>query len=59
MSVSLSKSDLEDPNKKYCSGVKRNPKDYSRSNFNDNKTRLLRTNLYKYFKDDKTISFCF
>lgn len=59
MSFSLSKSDSENPNKKYCFAVKRNPKGYSRSDFNDNKTRLLRPRLYKYFKDDKTISFCF
>lgn len=59
MSFSLSKSDSENLNKKYCFAVKRNPKGYSRSDFNDNKTRLLRPRLYKYFKDDKTISFCF
>lgn len=59
MSASLSRSDSEDPNKKYCFGVRRNPIGYSRSNFNDNKTRLLRPSLYNYFKDDETISFCF
>lgn len=59
MSISLSKSDSEDSNKKYCFGFKRNPKGYSRSSFNDNKARLLRPNLYKYFKADNTISFCF
>ncbi|MHC3386823.1 DUF6037 family protein [Lacticaseibacillus paracasei] len=59
MSFSLSISDSEDPKKKYCFGVKRNPKGSSRSSFNDNKTRLLRPDLYKYFKDDKTISFCY
>lgn len=59
MTASLSSSDSEDPNKIYCSGVKRNPIGCSRSNFNDNKARLLRPKLYKNFKDDKTISFCF
>lgn len=59
MFISLSKSDSEDSNKKYCFGVKMNPKDYSRSSFNDNKTRLLRPDLYEHFKGDNTINFCF
>lgn len=45
--------------KKYCFKVKRNPKSYTRSSFNDNKTRLLRPELYEHFKHDNTISFCF
>lgn len=59
MSASLSESDSENPNKKYCFGVKRNPRGYIRSQFNDNKTRLLRPDIYRRFKDDETISFCF
>lgn len=60
----LSKSDSEDPSKIYCFKLRRNPKRSDgtpgrRSIFNDNKARLLRTSLYNYFKDDKTISFCF
>lgn len=60
----LSKSDPEDPSKIYCFKLRRNPKcsngaPSQRSIFNDNKARLLRPRLYGYFKDDKTISFCF
>ncbi|CAM3080659.1 hypothetical protein SAMN04487792_1223 [Lactobacillus bombicola] len=59
MYASLSKSDSENPNKKYCFGVKMNREGHRRSSFNDNKTRLLRPNLYKYFADGKTIIFYF
>ena len=49
-------------NANYCFSVVRNGKSGTgkqkhRSIFNDNKTRLLRPDLYNYFKDDKTISF--
>lgn len=59
MILSLSKSDSEDPNKKYCYTVKRNANKGERSPFNDNKTKLLRPKLYSIFKDDSTISFCY
>lgn len=60
----LSRSDSEDPSKIYCFKLRRNPRRSNgtpsqRSMFNDNKARLLRPALYSYFKDDKTISFCF
>lgn len=46
-----------------CYAVKRNPmvngKQYHRSIFNEEKCRLLKPELYKYFKNDNTISFCF
>lgn len=59
MISSLSKSDSEDPQKIYCFTVKRNPNKKSRSLFNDNKSRLLRPNLYSKFKEESTISFCY
>lgn len=59
MISSLSKSDSEDPNKIYCTGVKRNPEGQKRSEFNSDKTKLLRENLYNSFADDTSISFCY
>ncbi|WP_437831586.1 DUF6037 family protein [Niallia taxi] len=61
---SLSQSDSENPNKRFCYKVKRNPKrkDNSlgqRSPFNDNKTRILRPELYEKLKVEKNISFCY
>lgn len=61
---SLSKSDKEDPNALYCYMVKRNGKKADgrlaqRSMNNDNKTRLLRLNLYNKYKNDTNISFCY
>lgn len=56
---SLSKSDSENPNKTYCYTVKRNPNKAQRTQFNDNKSRLLRPNLYARFKNECTISFCY
>lgn len=56
MVSSLSKSDSEDPDKVYCYTVTRKG---NRSPYNDNKTRLLRPNLYLKFKEDTTISFCY
>lgn len=53
---SLSKSDSEDPNKIYCYTVTRQG---NRSPYNDNKTKILRPNLYLKFKEDATISFCY
>lgn len=54
---SLSESDSQDPSKIYCYSVRRNPNDGKRSTFNDNKSRLLRPDLYFKFKDDRTVSF--
>jgi hypothetical protein len=64
MVYSLSQSDSENPNKLYCYKVKRNPKrkDNSlgeRSPFNDNKTRILRPELYEKLKAERNISFCY
>lgn len=56
---SLSISDAEDPNKIYCSYVKRNKNGEHRSEFNSDKTKLLRPTLFKYFCNDDTISFCY
>lgn len=47
----------------YCFGVKRNPiingVQAHRSIYNDNKTRLLRKDVYAKFSSDSTISFCY
>ncbi len=59
MVQSLSKSDSEDPNKIYCTKVKRNPNGGARSEFNADKTRLLRPSLFEYFCNDTGISFCY
>lgn len=59
MIFSLSSSDSEDPDKEYCFAVKRNPSNKRRTLFNDNKTRLLRPDLYKKFQNDASISFCY
>ncbi len=56
---SLSISDSEDPEKIYCTMVRRNPEGKKRSEFNSDKTKLLRNDLFKYFKDDESISFCY
>ena len=56
---SLSISDSEDPEKIYCTMVRRNPEGKKRSEFNSDKTKLLRCKLFKYFKDDESISFCY
>lgn len=59
MLSSLSKSDSENPNKLYCYKVKRNPLGEKRSPFNEDKTKILRPDLFEYFKNDKSISFCY
>ena len=59
MVASLLKSDSQDPNKRYCYGVRRNPDGKKRTPFNDNKTRLLRPTLYPEFSGDQSISFCY
>lgn len=56
---SLSISDREDPNKIYCNKVKRNPDGGQRSEFNADKTKLLRPSLFKHFCNDSNISFCY
>lgn len=56
---SLSISDSEDPEKIYCTMVRRNPEGKKRSEFNSDKTKLLRSELFEYFKDDESISFCY
>lgn len=40
MLTSLSKNDSENPNKKYCYTIKRNPKGSLRTPFNNNKTKI-------------------
>lgn len=59
MVLSLSKSDSEDPNKIYCNKVRRNRDGGQRSEFNSDKTRLLRPMLFREFCNDKSISFCY
>lgn len=56
---SLSRSDSEDPNKIYCNKVKKNPNGGQRSVFNADKTKLLRTSLFEYFRNEPNISFCY
>ncbi len=56
---SLSRSDSENPNKIYCIGVKRNPDGKKRSDFNADKTKILRKKLYNSFSNDIGISFCY
>lgn len=62
----LSISDSEDPDKKYCFALRRNPivngKQTQRSAYNDQKARMLKPQLYDIlFRDsnETTISFCF
>lgn len=59
MVYSLSKSDSEDPSKIYCTGTRRNPEGQKRSEFNADKTKLLRKNLFDKLLNDETISFCY
>ncbi len=56
---SLSRSDSENPNKIYCNKVKRNPDGGRRSEFNADKTKLLRASLFEYFRNEPNISFCY
>ena len=55
----LSRSDAEDPNRIYCSHVRRNPNNGQRSVFNSDKTKLLRPSLFQHFQNDNNISFCY
>ncbi|MCR1899814.1 DUF6037 family protein [Irregularibacter muris] len=59
MARSLSKSDSKDPNMIYCTKVKRNSNGGKRSEFNADKTKLLRASLFEYFRNDIGISFCY
>lgn len=59
MVQSLSRSDSEDPNKIYCNKVKRNPNGGQRSEFNADKTKLLRGTLFEYFRNEPNVSFCY
>ncbi len=64
MVSSLSRDDSENPKKVYCfkvrrNGIKSNGELAQRSDYNDNKARILLPGLYPKFKDDKNISFCF
>lgn len=56
---SLSISDSEDSNKIYCNKVKRNPNGGQRSEFNADKTKLLRAALFEYFRNESNVSFCY
>lgn len=56
---SLSRSDSEDPNKIYCNKVRRNPNGGKRSEFNADKTKLLRGSLFKHFCNEPNVSFCY
>lgn len=57
MVESLSKSDSQDPRKIYCFSAKRNSNKRNRSQYNDNKTRILRPVLYSKLSDDPQVSF--
>lgn len=59
MVQSLSKSDSEDPNKIYCYKIRRNPNGNKRSEFNSDKTKILRPKLFKHFINETTVSFCY
>lgn len=59
MVYSLSRSDAEDPNKIYCTHVRRNPNNGERSIFNSDKTKLLRPLLYDKLQNERHISFCY
>lgn len=56
---SLSISDSEDPNKIYCYKMRRNPNGGKRSDFNSDKTKLLRPILFKEFENEPGVSFCY
>ncbi len=59
MVKSLSISDSEDPNKIYCYKMRRNPNGGKRSDFNSDKTKLLRPILFKKFENEPGVSFCY
>ncbi|MBR5095523.1 MAG: hypothetical protein IK094_00240, partial [Treponema sp.] len=43
----------------YCYKIMRNPEGKHRSPFNADKTKLLYMDLFKYFENDLSISFCY
>jgi hypothetical protein len=57
MVESLSKSDSQDPRKIYCFSAKRNSSKRNRTQYNDNKTRILRPILYSKLSGDPQVSF--
>jgi hypothetical protein len=57
MVESLSKSDSQDPRKIYCFSAKRNSSERNRTQYNDNKTRILRPILYSKLSGDPQVSF--
>lgn len=59
MVMSLSISDSENPNKIYCYKIRRNPNGGKRSDFNSDKTKLLRPNLFRRFENEPSVSFCY
>ena len=59
MVKSLSISDSEDPNKNYCYKIRRNPNGGKRSDFNSDKTKLLRMGLFRKFENEPGVSFCY
>lgn len=64
MADSLSKSDSENPNRRFCYKVKRNPNRSDgtpgqRSPYNDNVTRIRRPSLYEKLYKDASLSFCY
>ena len=59
MVKSLSISDSEDPNKIYCYKIRRNPNGGKRSDFNSDKTKLLRPDLFRNFENEPSVSFCY
>lgn len=59
MVKSLSISDSEDLNKIYCYKMRRNPNGGKRSDFNSDKTKLLRPILFKKFENEPGVSFCY
>lgn len=59
MVKSLSISDSEDPNKIYCYKIRRNPDGEKRSDFNSDKTKLIRPDLFKKFENEPGVSFCY
>lgn len=59
MVKSLSISDSENPNKIYCYKIRRNPNGGKRSEFNSDKSKLLRPDLFKKFENEPSVSFCY
>lgn len=62
--IQLHRSNSEDPRKRYCFSVRRNPEraDGSlgqRSDFNSQKTEMLRPELFACLQADRNISFCY